>query len=142
MNASPDSSGIIGALEQALQVAREGQRAQRETAGQTVEVEAAEGMVRVTASMAGKVTVRIIDPRAVRLGAEVLGEEITAGVNAALDAARERAGIPGAIDLDALNEKVEQIQQQSVQQLSSFMNGLAESHTRIVQAAAQAKGVE
>ena len=142
MSTSPDPSGIADALSQALQVAKDGQRTQEEAGTQTVEVEAAEGMVRVIATLAGKVTVKIIDPRAVRLGAEVLGEEITAGVNAALDAAREQAGLPGAIDLAALSEKVEEIQQQSVQRLSSFMSGLADSHARIVSAASESKGVQ
>jgi DNA-binding protein YbaB len=141
MNSTPDSSGIADALNQALQVARDGQRAQEE-AGQTVEVEAAEGMVRVSSTLAGKVTVDIVDPRASRLSKEYLSEEITMGVNAALDAAREQAGIPGAIDLASLTEKVEEIQQQSVRQLGSFMNSLADSHAKIVQAAAQAKGIE
>ncbi|MCD0442521.1 YbaB/EbfC family nucleoid-associated protein [Glycomyces sp. A-F 0318] len=142
MSAASESSGITDALAQALQIAKDGQRAQEEAGAATVEVEAAEGMVRVTATLAGKVAVEIVDPRAVRLSREYLGEEITAGVNAALDKAREQAGVPGAVDLDALTEKVEEIQQQSVQRLSSFMSTLAESHTRIVRTAAQSKGVD
>jgi DNA-binding protein YbaB len=141
MSTPSDQSGIISALEQALQVAKDGQRAQEEAGNSAVEVEVAEGMVRVEATLAGKVTVTIVDPRAVRLGGTVLAEEITIGVNAALDKAREQAGLPGAIDLDALNEKVEEIQQQSVRQLSSFMSTLADSHERIVRAAAESKGV-
>ncbi|MCC3765605.1 YbaB/EbfC family nucleoid-associated protein [Glycomyces sp. TRM65418] len=141
MSSPADQSGIIGALEQALQVAKDGQRAQEEAGNSTVEVEAAKGMVRVEATLAGKVTVTIDNPRAMRLGSAELAEEITIGVNAALDKAREQAGLPGAVDLDALNEKVEEIQQQSVQQLSSFMSTLADSHARIVRAAAESKGV-
>lgn len=49
--------------------------------------------------------------------------------------------MPGAIDLAALSEKVEEIQQQSVQRLSSFMSSLADSQAKIVRAAAEAKGV-
>lgn len=141
MSSPSDQAGITGALSQALQIAKDGQRAQEEADVTTVEVEAAEGMVRVSATLAGKVTVEIIDPRAVRLGGSVLAEEITAGVNAALDKAREAAGLPGAVDLKALNEKVEEIQQQSVQQLSSFMSRLADSHQKIVRTAAESKGV-
>lgn len=142
MNAASDQSGITDALARALQVAKDGQRAQEEAGAATVEVEAAEGMVRVSATLAGKVKVDIVDPRAVRLGGTVLAEEITIGVNAALDKAREEAGLPGAVDLDALTEKVEEIQQQSVQRLSSFMSTLADSHARIVQTAAESKGVQ
>ncbi|GAA1692995.1 hypothetical protein GCM10009830_45950 [Glycomyces endophyticus] len=139
---SPESPGIADALGQALQIARDGQRAQEEAGGRHVEVEAAEGMIRVSATLAGKVTVDLVDPRAMRLSKEYLGEEISAGVNAALDAAREQAGIPGAVDLGALSEQVEQLQQQSVQRLSSFMNTLTASHARIVDAAADGKGVQ
>ncbi|RRR99317.1 hypothetical protein EIW28_11380 [Glycomyces terrestris] len=141
LNTTPES-GIADALAKAMDIVRDGRQAQEDAGAQAVEVRAADGMISVSATLAGKVTVDIVDPRAVRLSKEYLSEEITNGVNAALDAAREQAGVPGAIDLDALSEKVEEIQQQSVQQLSSFMNTLAASHTRIVQAAAQAKGVE
>jgi DNA-binding protein YbaB len=142
MSTEPDATGITDALSKALQVAQDGQRAQEEADTQTVDVEVAEGMIRVSATLNGKVAVNLLDPRAVRLGTEVLSEEITRGVNAALDAAREQAGMPGAIDLAALSEKVEEIQQQSVQRLSSFMSSLADSQAKIVRAAAEAKGVE
>lgn len=137
-----ESNGIADALAKAVQVVNDGKQAQEAAGNQTVEVEAAEGMIRVSATLAGKVKVDLVDPRAVRLSKEYLSEEITNGVNAALDAAREQAGMPGAVDLAALSEKVEEIQQQSVRQLGSFMNSLAESHTKIVQAAAQAKGLD
>ncbi|PRY61037.1 YbaB/EbfC family nucleoid-associated protein [Glycomyces artemisiae] len=137
-----ESNGIADALAKAVQVVNDGRQAQEAAGNQTVEVEAAEGMIRVSATLAGKVKVDLVDPRAVRLSKEYLSEEITNGVNAALDAAREQAGMPGAVDLAALSEKVEEIQQQSVRQLGSFMNSLAESHTKIVQAAAQAKGLD
>lgn len=140
MNTEPN--GITDALAKAMQVVNDGRQAQEAAGNQTVEVEAAEGMIRVSATLAGKVKVDLVDPRAVRLSKEYLSEEITNGVNAALDAAREQAGMPGAVDLAALSEKVEEIQQQSVRQLSSFMNSLAESHTKIVQAASQAKGID
>ena len=142
MSTEPDATGITDALAKALQVAQDGQRAQEDAEGQTVDVEVADGMIRVSATLTGKVMVNLIDPRSARLGTEVLSEEITRGVNAALDAAREQAGMPGAIDLAALSEKVEEIQQQSVQRLSSFMSSLADSQAKIVRAAAEAKGVE
>lgn len=142
MSSPSDQSGITGALAQALQIAKDGQRAQEEAGATTVEVEAAEGMVRVSATLAGKVTVTVVDPRAMRLSGAEIAEEITIGVNAALDKAREQAGLPGTVDLDALTEKVEEIQQQSVQQLSSFMSRLADSHEKIVRTAAESKGVQ
>ncbi|NUQ89639.1 MAG: hypothetical protein HOQ43_14420 [Glycomyces artemisiae] len=137
-----ESNGIADALAKAMQVVNDGKQAQEAAGNQTVEVEAAEGMIRVSATLAGKVKVDLVDPRAVRLSKEYLSEEITNGVNAALDAAREQAGMPGAVDLAALSEKVEEIQQQSVKQLSSFMSTLVDSQQRIVRAAAEAKGVE
>lgn len=130
---NPDTSSITDMLGQAIEAAREGQRVQEGAAAQTVEAEAAKGQVRVTATLAGQVKVEIIDPRAVRLGAEVLGEEITKAVNEALTAAREQAGVPGAIDLGGLAEKAEEIQKQSVAQLRSFMTSLTEAHTRVIQ---------
>ncbi|THV21757.1 YbaB/EbfC family nucleoid-associated protein [Glycomyces paridis] len=142
MSSPTEQSGIADVLAQALQVAKDGQRAQEDAGKEKVEVEVADGMVRVSATLAGKVTVEVVDPRAMRLGGSELAEQITTGVNAALDKAREQAGLPGAVDLDALTEKVEEIQQQSVQRLSSFMTSLAESHGRIVQTAAQSKGME
>ncbi|WP_240193250.1 YbaB/EbfC family nucleoid-associated protein [Glycomyces sp. YM15] len=142
MSTAPDASGITDALTKALHVAQDGQRAQQEAGNQTVEVEVAEGMIRVAATLAGKVSVELVDPRSARLGVEVLSEEITKGVNAALDAAREQAGLPGAIDLAALNEKVEEIQQQSMRQLSSFMSTLVDSQAKIVRTASEAKGLD
>ncbi|HEY1095057.1 MAG TPA: YbaB/EbfC family nucleoid-associated protein [Glycomyces sp.] len=129
----PDTNAISEMLGQAIEAAREGQRAQENAAGQTVEKEAANGQIRVTATLAGNVKVQIVDPRAIRLGAEVLGEEITKAVNEALTAAREQAGVPGNIDLGGLAEKAEEIQKQSVAQLRSFMTSLTEAHTRVIQ---------
>lgn len=136
----PDSSSITDMLSQAVEAAKIGAQAQAERASQTVEVEVAEGQVRVSANLVGKVTVTIIDPRALRLGAEVLGEEITAGVNAALDKAREESGTPGEIDLAGLSEKMEQLQQESAQKLRGFMDGLSSSHEQIVRTAAERLG--
>jgi DNA-binding protein YbaB len=129
----PDTNAISEMLGQAIEAAKEGQRAQEDAAGQTVEKEAANGQIRATATLAGTVTVQIVDPRAIRLGAEVLGEEITKAVNEALTAAREQAGVPGNIDLGGLAEKAEEIQKQSVAQLRSFMTSLTEAHTRVIQ---------
>jgi DNA-binding protein YbaB len=136
----PDSSSITDMLSQAVEAAKIGAQAQAERASQTVEVEVAEGRVRVSANLVGKVTVTILDPRALRLGAEALGEEITAGVNAALDKAREESGTPGEIDLAGLSEKMEQLQQESAQKLRGFMDGLSSSHEQIVRTAAERLG--
>jgi len=136
----PDSSSITDMLSQAVEAAKIGAQAQEERASQTVEVEAAEGQIRVTANLMGKVKVDIIDPRAVRLGAAVLGEEITIAVNAALDKAREESGTPGEIDLAGLSEKMEELQKQSAQKLRGFMDGLATSHEQIVRTASERLG--
>ncbi|MDN3243830.1 YbaB/EbfC family nucleoid-associated protein [Glycomyces tritici] len=136
----PDSSSITDMLSQAVEAAKIGAQAQAERASQTVEVEVAEGRVRVSANLVGKVTVAIVDPRALRLGAEALGEEITAGVNAALDKAREESGTPGEIDLAGLSEKMEQLQQESAQKLRGFMDGLSASHEQIVRTASERLG--
>lgn len=136
----PDSSSITDMLSQAVEAAKIGAEAQAERASQTVEVEVAEGRVRVSANLVGKVTVAIVDPRALRLGAEALGEEITAGVNAALDKAREESGTPGEIDLAGLSEKMEQLQQESAQKLRGFMDGLSASHEQIVRTASERLG--
>lgn len=137
MSSNPDASGIGDVLAQALNVVREGKQAQEAVDAQTVEAEAADGQVRVTATLSGSVKVAIVDPRAVRLGAEVLAEEITIAVNAALDAAREQAGLPGAMDLDGLSSKIEEIQQQSTQRMQAFMSSLAGAHSNIARAASE-----
>ena len=77
----------------------------------------------------------------VRLGAEVLAEEITIAVNAALDAAREQAGLPAEMDLESLSGKIEEIQQQSTQRTQTFMSSLASTHATIVRAASEGRGV-
>ncbi|HLU27556.1 MAG TPA: hypothetical protein VKZ65_03885, partial [Glycomyces sp.] len=72
MGPAQEQSGIADALAQALQVVKEGQQAQEESAGQEVEVKGAGGQILVTATLAGKLNVRIVDPRAFRLGVEEL----------------------------------------------------------------------
>ncbi|MEU8168051.1 YbaB/EbfC family nucleoid-associated protein [Micromonospora sp. NPDC049004] len=79
-----------------------------------------------------------VDPRALRMGAEMLGEQITMAVNAALDdlrlAAGEAADAP-AVDPVALGQQLDELQNESVRSMAAMTNALTDAVRRIQQAA-------
>ncbi|MEU7842414.1 YbaB/EbfC family nucleoid-associated protein [Micromonospora sp. NPDC049114] len=79
-----------------------------------------------------------VDPRALRMGAEMLGEQITMAVNAALDdlrlAAGEAADAP-AVDPVALGQQLDELQNESVRSMAAMTDALTDAVRRIQQAA-------
>lgn len=89
--------------------------------------ERAEGKIRATVGAGGEIGV-FLDPKAMRLGSEELSSELTGAVNEALTAYKERQGILQNLDLDAVNQQVEELQQQASAQLNNFMDGILRAH--------------
>ncbi|THV29552.1 YbaB/EbfC family DNA-binding protein [Glycomyces paridis] len=92
-----------------------------------VTVEGAEGFLKVTIGVDGRVAGFEVDPRAMRVGSEVLFAEIKRMVNAGLD---ERAAAMGADevppDVDAINESVAAIQDRSLRQFQAMSASVSE----------------
>ncbi|WP_139585507.1 YbaB/EbfC family nucleoid-associated protein [Micromonospora orduensis] len=98
---------------------------------------AAGGQVEVVA-VGQRVESVTVDPRALRMGAEMLGEQITLAVNAALDdlrlAAGEAADAP-AVDPVALGQQLDELQNESVRSMAAMTDALTDAVRRIQQAA-------
>jgi hypothetical protein len=93
------------------------------------------GQITATVRAGGKVESVQLDPRALRLGAQALGEQVTVAVNAALDDLRTKAGGAGPVVVPpALAEQMQQLQDQSVQQMQLFSQGIAAAVERITRA--------
>lgn len=94
--------------------------------------EASGGQVQVTVTAGGKLAAVKIDPRAMRLGSEALGEQIVAAGNAALDDLRAHAAsVPGAADPAALAERLADVQGQSVRQMELLRQGVTDALSQI-----------
>lgn len=96
--------------------------------------EAAEGRIKVTAVTGGRITDVHIDPRAMRLGSEALGEQLAIAVNAALDDLRAKAAGAAAdqvVDVTALSKRVEQLQNDSLRQMALLSQAITENLARI-----------
>lgn len=98
---------------------------------------AAGGQVEVVA-VGQRVESVTVDPRALRMGTEMLGEQITLAVNAALDdlrlAAGEAADAP-AVDPVALGQQLDELQNESVRSMAAMTDALTDAVRRIQQAA-------
>ncbi|TMR02452.1 YbaB/EbfC family DNA-binding protein [Actinomadura soli] len=112
----------------------DGQTGETGETGETVEGvgEAAEGRVKVTAASGGRLTKVELNPRALRLSAEELGEHLVTAANAALDDLRRNAGAAAAgqaIDTARLSEQIEGLQNESLRQMTmisqSFNDAIA-----------------
>ncbi len=98
---------------------------------------AAGGQVEVVA-VGQRVESVTVDPRALRMGAEMLGEQITLAVNAALDDLRLQAGTAAeAPDVDpaALGQQLDELQNESVRSMAAMTDALTDAVRRIQQAA-------
>ena len=92
----------------------------------------ADGMVHVTAEPPGQVTGLMIEPRALRLGTEVLAEEISNAVNAALaDLRSQAAATSAAPDLARLEEQLREVQTGALHQFRAQNAALIEVQERI-----------
>lgn len=94
--------------------------------------EAAEGMIRVTAVVGGRLEGLEIDARAMRMTSVQLAEEIMVAANAALaDLQAQIRDKMAAPDLDGLAERLREVQEQSVPQLRRFIDALTDAQSRI-----------
>jgi DNA-binding protein YbaB len=127
---SNDSAGnpFASVLKDALALSKQVQASQEADAEQEPLVaERAEGLIRVTAGAGGEIGV-LLDPKAMRLGSEVLSAELAGAVNEALTAYKERQGVLQNLDLDAVNQQIEELQEQASSQLNHFMDGILRAH--------------
>lgn len=97
-----------------------------------VTVEGAEGLASVTIGVDGRIDRFDADPRVMRLGSEVLFEELKRMINAALDerAQAMSADMP-APDLEAINESVAEIQDRSLRQFQAMSASISEVMAKI-----------
>ncbi|SCE84202.1 YbaB/EbfC family nucleoid-associated protein [Micromonospora mirobrigensis] len=93
----------------------------------------ADGLITVVAGPGGRIESVTVAPQALREGSDHLGEQLTLAVNAALDDLRERtlAGAPDVPDPAVLLERLQEVQQQSVRQMRSFLGALTDAQARI-----------
>jgi DNA-binding protein YbaB len=97
-----------------------------------VTVEGAEGLLRVTVGIEGRIDKFEFDPRVVRLGSEILFDEIKRMVNAALDERAEAIGTDEPVpDLEAINESVAEIQDRSLRQFQAMSASISEVMNKI-----------
>ncbi len=98
---------------------------------------AADGQVRATARASGRLASIALEPRALRLGTQALGEQILLAVNAALDDLQAQAAAQAgpAADPAALAERMQELQDQSVRQMQLFAQNIAGAVGRISAAA-------
>jgi DNA-binding protein YbaB len=107
------------------------------------EGEAADGRIRVAAIVGGALKSVEVDPRAMRMSSEELGEQIVVAVNAALEDLKTKvsesagAALQG-FDPEALAEQMLELQDQSVRQMSQFTAGMEDMLGRIARAAGTA----
>lgn len=100
------------------------------------EAEAADGLIRATVGIGGRLESLRADPRAMRLGSEALCEEIMVAVNGALDdlQAKARQAGPAVPDRAALDRQLEELQSESVRRMEMFTQGVAEAIDGIMRA--------
>lgn len=103
---------------------------------------AAEGKVSAKVVAGGHVEELHVDPRLMRLGSAELCAQIVIAVNAAMDDLRSKAAeaAPAVMDPAALAGVLENLQAESVRQMSRFGEGVAETVARINSAASGGAG--
>jgi DNA-binding protein YbaB len=124
-------AGAEGAQDEQAQQAQDGDA--QDVAGRG---EAAGGRVVVTVRAGGRVERVDLDPTALRLGTAELGVAIAAAVNAATDDLRARAGGPLALPPE-LAERLRALQDESVQQMQRFTQGIATAVERVTRTSGQ-----
>jgi hypothetical protein len=92
-----------------------------------VVVEGVDGLLRLTLGTEGRVDKFEFDPRVMRIGSEVLFDEIKRMVNAALDERAQAMSTEEPLpDLDAINESVAEIQDRSLRQFQAMSASISE----------------
>ncbi|MET7952047.1 hypothetical protein [Micromonospora sp. NPDC005324] len=96
------------------------------------EATAADGLIAVMAAPGGRIESITVAPQALRQGSGYLAEQLTIAVNAALDdlQARTLAEAPDAPNPAVLLDRLEEVQQQSVHQMQSFLSALTAAQAR------------
>jgi hypothetical protein len=136
-----DFERLLGETRRALGALGSGGRAGGEAAGPsdadaervTGEGSAAHGKITAKVAAGGHLEELIVDPRLLRSGSEELCAQIKIAVNAAMDDLRghtAQAG-PAPIDPAALAGMIEELQTESVRQMSQFTRGVAETVAKI-----------
>ncbi|MFG3341663.1 hypothetical protein [Glycomyces sp. NPDC048151] len=115
-------------LKETLALSKQVQASQNADPGEGDQVvERAEGLIKVTASSNGEIRITL-DPKAMRMGSEFIGEELSGAVNESLAALNEQRLAAQNLDLDAINQQVEALQEQASAQLNNFMDGILRAH--------------
>lgn len=97
---------------------------------------AAGGMITVRAVLPGEISAIELNPRVMRMPSEQLAEELTSAVNQALANLRELSVTAGGgVNLDALGDRLREIQEDTSRQLAAFTNSLVEAQAMIVRRA-------
>jgi DNA-binding protein YbaB len=94
---------------------------------------AADGKVTAKVAAGGHLEELTVDPRLLRSGSEELCAQIKIAVNAAMDDLRARTALAGPATMDpaALAGILEELQTESVRQMSQFTQGVAETVAKI-----------
>ncbi|MGW2626407.1 hypothetical protein [Micromonospora taraxaci] len=96
------------------------------------EANAADGLIAVVAAPGGRIESITVAPQVLRQGSGYLAEQMTIAVNAALEdlQARTVAEAPDAPNPAVLLERLEDVQQQSVHRMQSFLSALTSAQAR------------
>lgn len=128
MSQATSGSPFADILKQTLELSKQVQASQDVAADEEpVVVERAEGMIQVTAKSNTEIAL-YLNPVAFRIGSEALAEQIAAAVNESLTTLKERQLSVGNLDLEAVNQQVEELQEQATKQLTTFMDGILRAH--------------
>ncbi|MEH0938612.1 YbaB/EbfC family nucleoid-associated protein [Micromonospora psammae] len=96
--------------------------------------EAADGRIRVTVGVDGRLSAVDLDSRVLREGSEYLADELRRAVNAALDGQAEAvAGTEPMPDLAAMTATVERLQDQSLRQMREISTAISETMRKLQQ---------
>ncbi len=103
---------------------------------------AADGRVTARVVAGGHVEELRVDPRLMRAGSEEMCAQIMVAVNAAVDDLRSRTAeaAPAAMDPAVLAGMLENLQADSVRQMTRFSEGVAETVAKISAAASEGGG--
>lgn len=103
-------------------------------AAEPVTAQAADGLVGVVMTPAGKLAQITVEPRLLREGIESICEHITLAVNAAIDELRARSRPAAAVDPEALAATLRDLQTDSVRRMAAFGSAVDDVVARLIQA--------
>ncbi|MCY1138005.1 YbaB/EbfC family nucleoid-associated protein [Actinoplanes sp. Pm04-4] len=134
-----DSSGLGGTLADVVAALGQAQAASGDQKAQEPPVgtgEAADGRIRVRATLPGRIESLELEPSVLRLGGDELAQQIEAAVNAALADLQGRAvTAAGPADLGALTDQLKDIQADAERQFAKLTTSLIEAQEQIARRA-------